>query len=520
MQRLFIFAVGGTGSRVLRSLNFLLASGIDGLTSQTEIFPLIIDYDKVNGDKNRALECIENYRDVRRAFEKYPDQKDEFFMTDIKTIGSLTPEGKTTFDMVFAPKHGMNKFKDSIGYIYLNGNMVSTRYLLESLYDTSSDRSRAELDIDMTTGFQGNPNIGSVVFDELQNTPEYKEFKTVFNHQTDRIIIIGSLFGGTGSSGIPALISAIRSKDAPKNIQGATVGIIMVLPYFNLGAETNGVAGSIKPEIFASKVKASLNFYEDSGLNKEFDTIYYVGDQNLSKFNYAEGGEHQKDRANIVEFIAALSVVHFIRSSKNEGTVYYKYGTECNLYGNNGQKRISYKDLKKDDFACGVLKRLNQLTLSLKYFSDVIESKPLSLKNRSFYKFIFDNVTSWETHTNGNDKLQDLCYYLHLFYKRYKEWLAELADGNNGHELVMYDLDKPMHEMFYGYHLTKKTSLWTKEMPIVKESDLTLEVENAFSAHHYEKGKGLKTPDKEFVLMDILRKGSETLMNAKINNNL
>lgn len=520
MQRLFIFAIGGTGSRVLRSLNFLLAAGIDGLTSQTEIFPLIIDYDKQNGDKSKTLDCINNYRAVRRAFEKHPNENDEFFMTNILKIGDMVPKSKTTFELVFAPKNGQNRFKDSIDYISFNGPTASTQYLIDSLYDTSRLKERAELDLNMTIGFQGNPNIGSVVFDELQNTPEYKDFQTLFNPATDEIMIIGSLFGGTGSSGIPALINAIRSKKAPTKLQNAIVGAIMILPYFDLGAVPNGAAGSIKPKIFASKVKAALNFYEDSGLNNAFDSIYYVGDQNLSKLNYADGGVAQKNPANIVEFIAALSIVHFILNGKKGKTAYYKYGTACGLYGNNGKKVLSYDDLKNDDFTCSVLNRLNQLTLSLKYFTDVIENKKSSLSDAPFYKYIFDNVMSWTTHTNGNNPLQDLCYYLHCFYVQYRDWLAELANENNGHQLVLYDLAQPIYKMFYGKPQTKMAGFPKKEKPSVEESDLTLRIDNVFYTNHFEKGKGLKTPEeKDFVLMDILRKGSENLMkdNTKIN---
>lgn len=51
MSRLFLFAIGGTGARVVRSLTMMLASGVDGLDSSTEIVPIIIDYDLSNGDK-------------------------------------------------------------------------------------------------------------------------------------------------------------------------------------------------------------------------------------------------------------------------------------------------------------------------------------------------------------------------------------------------------------------------------------------------------------------------------------
>ncbi len=67
-MKLFIFAIGGTGARVLRSLTMMLASGIDGLDSSYEIVPLIIDYDLSNGDKTRCVKAIETYKRFKTVF--------------------------------------------------------------------------------------------------------------------------------------------------------------------------------------------------------------------------------------------------------------------------------------------------------------------------------------------------------------------------------------------------------------------------------------------------------------------
>ena len=52
MPKLFIFAIGGTGERVLRSTAMLLASGAPAFDNY-EVFPIIIDYDKKNADSCR-----------------------------------------------------------------------------------------------------------------------------------------------------------------------------------------------------------------------------------------------------------------------------------------------------------------------------------------------------------------------------------------------------------------------------------------------------------------------------------
>lgn len=48
MAKLYVFAIGGTGARVLRSLTMLLAAGVKINTD--EIVPIIIDPDKGNGN--------------------------------------------------------------------------------------------------------------------------------------------------------------------------------------------------------------------------------------------------------------------------------------------------------------------------------------------------------------------------------------------------------------------------------------------------------------------------------------
>ena len=69
-MNVFIFAIGGTGARVLRSLTFCLASGIEKIPDGTNIIPLIIDYDKDNGDKTRTINLLDTYTAIRnKAYE-------------------------------------------------------------------------------------------------------------------------------------------------------------------------------------------------------------------------------------------------------------------------------------------------------------------------------------------------------------------------------------------------------------------------------------------------------------------
>ena len=57
----YIFAIGGSGARVLRSLTMLLASGCKGTAANNEIIANIIDYDSTNGDTSRIKKVMETY---------------------------------------------------------------------------------------------------------------------------------------------------------------------------------------------------------------------------------------------------------------------------------------------------------------------------------------------------------------------------------------------------------------------------------------------------------------------------
>ena len=71
-MRLFLFLVGGTGSRVMRPLIMQLAAGIHPLneTGQAvplEIVPIIVDPHKANEDLKRTDNLLRWYKEIRRT---------------------------------------------------------------------------------------------------------------------------------------------------------------------------------------------------------------------------------------------------------------------------------------------------------------------------------------------------------------------------------------------------------------------------------------------------------------------
>lgn len=64
MAKIYVFGIGGTGARVLRSLTMMLASGVQ--LGQDEIVPIFIDPDESNADLSRTVDLMNLYIRIHR----------------------------------------------------------------------------------------------------------------------------------------------------------------------------------------------------------------------------------------------------------------------------------------------------------------------------------------------------------------------------------------------------------------------------------------------------------------------
>lgn len=425
MPKLFVFAIGGTGERVLRSFTMVLASGAPTFDNY-EVFPIIIDYDTDNADKARTVKLLQNYAAVHdAAFTQHSAASDlkgqsgQFFAAKLRNL-----HGLDNYVFPFHPATEHEKFREHIGYDQLAGETLGSAKLLTSLYDESK-RSDTELNLDMTVGFKGNPNIGSVVFHTINNTDEFAAFRARFQPDSgDKVVIIGSLFGGTGASGIPEIVKAI---DGMKN--DAKIATILVLPYF---APMERKDGAIQASRFNSKTKAALSFYKDSGLMDKIDKVYYVGDPYPTVIPYSEGGKDQINNANFVELIAAMMIEHYV-AGRNSDKKEFKFSPDANIVVRQGQKsgqRLFIYDFDPITIE-KVMNHLVELAISLKLFHDEIQSKKSS--NKDFFKYLnLEAAVGKDENVEKSNKLRLLCTALEQFYFKYQAWLKEIDFEGNG----------------------------------------------------------------------------------------
>ena len=346
-MRLFLFAIGGTGSRVLKSLTMLLASGVRPVDENgrpvpdLELVPIIIDPHKSNEDLKRTEALLNAYRELRAAIHGTDTDAEGFFATRVCSLAEVATGG-TPIDDSFVLNMSTverEKFRDFIGYDTMDEGAQALTSLLFADY---------QLENKMNIGFVGSPNIGSVALNEVKDSPQFKAMAGVFR-PGDRIFFISSIFGGTGAAGFPILVKNIRQAaqldqlDNRDALSRAPIGGLTILPYFNL--ERSKDDHRIDTADFIVKTQSALHYYRGtltSANDSNVNAIYYLGDQVHSLPQRYDPGEHgQRNAAHLVELVGALAPLHFAglpvsRLSDPEGapkpTVAFEYALEKDVH--------------------------------------------------------------------------------------------------------------------------------------------------------------------------------------------
>ena len=206
-MRAFIFAIGGTGSRVLNAMIMQLAAGVRPKTQGGQVIdsivPIIIDPHAENAGLQELTRLLDYYRTIRQRIHGNLEtrQTDGFFSVKIETLKDAEP--KITRGDKFYFKMNNVSTQTFSQFIKESDMSLETRHLTDILY------SEDEMATNMKEGFYGSPNIGCVALNEFANSEDFKAFCQAYN-EGDKLFFIGSIFGGTGASGLPLFVSSIR----------------------------------------------------------------------------------------------------------------------------------------------------------------------------------------------------------------------------------------------------------------------------------------------------------------------
>lgn len=404
MAKLYVFGIGGTGSRVIKALAMLLASGVKLSNGFDTVVPIIIDPDTANGDLNKTGDILTKYQNIFREV----GTKNNFFGTKISTLRQLTDGNVSNLsdNFKFNVDGSGQKFGESIDY---NGLDNENKAFIDLLF------SKENIEADMTVGFKGNPNIGSIVLNKIVDSTEYKEFTNSFN-EGDAIFIISSIFGGTGASGFPLLLKNLRQEDPSvvnsNIISKSRIGAITYLPYFKVSEPDNGEK-EIDSSTFFSKAKAALSYYQHAIFeNQSLDAFYHLGDHSNNNMDYAEGKGQQKNDAHFLEMAGALAIVDYVDSISNLNHTIKEFGIEEDgkklVYENlgvNTKKKISLPLSKLSLLQRFLEKSMSQLLNSRGDFNNEAITKDFYISD--FYKDNFSKFLNyfndWLNEMSNND---------------------------------------------------------------------------------------------------------------------
>lgn len=338
MNNLYVFAIGGSGERVMRSLIMLLAAGVK--INANSVTPIFVDNDKNSAALTRCKNLISFYNNstdsgkagIGTLCQLLPaEQRGSFFQTKINDPVLLDIAGNQ-----------IGNLEQIIGNLSKEDELQ--RLVLE---ERNLLFSQDDLEMPLTVGFVGNPNIGSVVL----NTLSFRDpqFATILQNAStgDGVVVVGSLFGGTGAAGFPLIVNSFMSsaKNRP------TVGGVAILPYFDFESEDAHAAHEkiintekydVNSDSFSTKTRAALMYYDDY-MSRQMDYLYYVGDDNRAHYPHYVGGAKQDNPVHVVELLGAMSLIDFAKGS-NQPTIVYKepvLGLNDDQAGNPGVANVS-----------------------------------------------------------------------------------------------------------------------------------------------------------------------------------
>lgn len=432
MDRLFVFGIGGSGERVMRSLVMLLSGGMP--LNCNIVQPVFIDSDKKSKALSRACEAITAYRNARRLYTSKTDvswivdnlvQNSSLFHVDILEPILLDIDGGVAKNLnALVNETEMDQFpglKAEYGHLY-----------------TNDSRS-----MDLTYGFVGNPSIGAVVLNKMLK--EAFEYNPGLNPTTnDGCFIINSIFGGTGAAGFPLLVNKLRDM-FNNNIDGLKIGGLTMFPYFDL-YEVEDDGSAMEQELrnydvdhsqFSTKSKASLSYYDK--YVKCLSSLYFIGSGNMSLrslYPKHKGGEDQDNPAHLLEVLGAKAVSHFTFNARP---------LDNQMQKNNFQGATTYYNyFVKEDPQSGKFFDLETIDKTFDFRAVFVRMQLMHFIWKTCVpRWIHTKGNQWRTSIGMESGKYDTMMgtYLRDYFELYEEWVKELQSPCHSKGLQFHFFD-------------------------------------------------------------------------------
>ncbi len=300
---LYLVGIGGTGAKCIEAV--IQLAGI-GLFSNTPIKVLFIDPDESNGNLERSQSSLKFYQRCSKIINGEKEHC-SWMKTPIESFDLWSPFAK-------------NNINKDLGSFFNYNNLKQNYQELGNLFDALYTKEERTVDLDV--GFRGRPAIGSAVMsqvdlDDLDNEPWRSLISQI---QADvgggsetKILLCGSIFGGTGASGLPTIGSLLANKFKRLNVRDRVkIGCLFMLPYFGFSAPTGEDPDGVYAEfdLFLLNTEAALRYYVTQA-REIFDTVYLLGNQNYTQVKFSIGKNTQRNDPHFIELYAALAARQF-----------------------------------------------------------------------------------------------------------------------------------------------------------------------------------------------------------------
>ena len=422
MNRLVVIAIGGSGERVMASFIMELAAGMQ--VDATSVLPIFIDNDSNSHSLTECKNLINYYRQQGSAGNRLIGANSIYE----KALGTDSSKWPSFFKTIIEEPIYLDSDGANIGDLSeVIGNLdESKQNILEErdLLFTEKD-----LKMPLDGGFIGNPNIGSVVLNAIALHDERYESKHEEICNGDGVVVIGSLFGGTGAAGIPLIVNKFREKGN----QAPYIGVVSLLPYFttsNTSKVDNSQEYDVISDMFDVKTRAALMYYDD--YMQDVDVQYYVGDRTCKAvYPHHIMGDDQNNSAHPIEVMAALSIIDFSKGLFEEKVIYkrptWSFSDEAD---SDDALSSNLSDAPNEEFRIAVAKFQMMKWLFTEgelLKDDISEDRPF-VKNLGFTEEM-----RIATCTNESNKIKQFpqAWGLNMLFRSWDSWSSQLTNPQN-----------------------------------------------------------------------------------------
>lgn len=296
----YVLFIGGTGARVYRSFIHICAAGAVQLN---EVNVLLLDADSANQAAKVCSDLYQLYQHHHQELQRTNTiKKTPAFHCDIRMLNTdaISPVNEEVSCVEQIAKE--DKERRAMSWFY-------------------SEKERKQ---NLKNGFYAHPNIGCVFFQDFRDSVMQRFLENIKNDlksdETVKVVLVGSVFGGTGASGLPSIMRLI-SANCIENREKLHCYGVLVTPYFEvpLPDDEEGQQNLIiNSDNFYRNTRTALEYYREHGT---FERMYLVGKDTLDQVSlkYMSGGPGQDNKSHIVEICAAIAVRDSFEGERSPG---------------------------------------------------------------------------------------------------------------------------------------------------------------------------------------------------------